>query len=60
MKEILLELNEISSSSHFLSYVHGDLNGKNMILDAQNNVWLIDFFHTHRGHVLKDLLKIRK
>jgi protein-tyrosine phosphatase/nicotinamidase-related amidase len=54
----LLELNEISSSSHFLSYVHGDLNGKNMILDAQNNVWLIDFFHTHRGHVLKDLLKL--
>jgi protein-tyrosine phosphatase/nicotinamidase-related amidase len=54
----LLELNEISSNSHFLSYVHGDLNGKNMILDAQNNVWLIDFFHTHRGHVLKDLLKL--
>lgn len=54
----LLELKELSSSSHYVSYIHGDLNGKNMILDAQNNVWLIDFFHTHRGHVIKDLLKL--
>lgn len=54
----LLELKELSSSSHYVSYIHGDLNGKNMILDAQNNVWLIDFFHTDRGHVIKDLLKL--
>jgi len=54
----LLELKELSSSAHYVSYIHGDLNGKNMILDAQNNVWLIDFFHTHRGHVIKDLLKL--
>lgn len=43
--------------SHYMSYVHGDLNGANIIVDAQDNVWLIDFFHTHRGHVLKDLIK---
>jgi len=43
--------------SHYMSYVHGDLNGANIIIDAQDNVWLIDFFHTHRGHVLKDLIK---
>ena len=42
---------------HYLAYVHGDLNGANIIIDGQRNVWLIDFFHTHRGHVLKDLIK---
>jgi protein-tyrosine phosphatase/nicotinamidase-related amidase len=41
----------------YVSYIHGDLNGANIILDGQGNVWLIDFFHTHRGHVLKDLIK---
>lgn len=40
------------------SYVHGDLNGANIVIDASGNVWLIDFFHTHRGHVLKDLIKL--
>jgi protein-tyrosine phosphatase len=44
--------------SHYLSYLHGDLNGANIILDGHENVWLIDFFHTHRGHVLKDLIKL--
>lgn len=44
--------------SHYQSYLHGDLNGANIIIDAQDNVWLIDFFHTHRGHVLKDLIKL--
>ncbi len=40
-----------------MAYLHGDLNGANVIIDAQDNVWLIDFFHTHRGHVIKDLIK---
>ncbi|OHD10454.1 MAG: hypothetical protein A2Y41_10995 [Spirochaetes bacterium GWB1_36_13] len=41
-----------------MAYLHGDLNGKNIIIDHQSNVWLIDFFHTHRGHILKDLIKM--
>lgn len=40
------------------AWVHGDLNGRNIIIDDQNNVWLIDFFHTHYGHVLRDLIKL--
>ncbi len=44
--------------SHFVSYVHGDLNGANILLDGRDNVWLIDFFHAHRGHVLKDVAKL--
>ena len=44
--------------SSYFSYIHGDLNGANIIIDAQDNIWLIDFFHTGKGHVLKDLLKL--
>lgn len=42
----------------FFSFVHGDLNGANIIVDQQQNVWLIDFFHTRRAHVLMDLIKL--
>jgi protein-tyrosine phosphatase/nicotinamidase-related amidase len=44
--------------SHYYADLHGDLNGANIIVDSQRNVWLIDFFHSHRGHVLKDLIKL--
>jgi protein-tyrosine phosphatase/nicotinamidase-related amidase len=44
--------------SHYHAQLHGDLNGANIIVDGQSNVWLIDFFHSHRGHVLKDLAKL--
>ncbi len=54
----LQNLTESNSPSHYVSYLHGDLNGANIIVDAQENVWLIDFFHTHKGHILKDLLKL--
>jgi protein-tyrosine phosphatase/nicotinamidase-related amidase len=40
------------------AYVHGDLNGQNIVLDGHRNVWLIDFFHTRRAHVLMDLVKL--
>lgn len=42
----------------YQAYVHGDLNGANIIVDGQKNVWLIDFFHTRRAHVLMDLIKL--
>jgi protein-tyrosine phosphatase/nicotinamidase-related amidase len=42
----------------YFAYVHGDLNGANIIVDRQQNVWLIDFFHTRRAHVLMDLIKL--
>ncbi|TGN19437.1 isochorismatase family protein [Leptospira idonii] len=54
----LIRLREYNAVNHNLAYVHGDLNGANIILDAQDNVWMIDFFHTHRGHILRDLLKL--
>lgn len=47
-----------AGSGCYMSYVHGDLNGANILQDEHSNVWLIDFYHTHRGHVLRDLIKL--
>ena len=46
-----------TSDYHFVSYVHGDLNAANILVDGHDNVWVIDFFHAGPGHVLKDLAK---
>jgi protein-tyrosine phosphatase/nicotinamidase-related amidase/aminoglycoside phosphotransferase (APT) family kinase protein len=42
---------------HYVSYVHGDLNAANILVDAHDNVWVIDFSRAGPGHVLKDLAK---
>lgn len=56
-KEDLDKLPNLTGDYPF-AFVHGDLNGANVIVDERDNVWLIDFFHTHRGHVLKDFAKL--
>lgn len=55
--ETLHEMPHRPADLVFQSWMHGDLNGANIILDGHSNVWLIDFFHTHRGHVLQDFAK---
>ncbi len=54
----LQHLKEQTATLRYVSWLHGDLNGANIIIDEAQNVWLIDFFHTHRGHALKDLIKL--
>ena len=54
----LEEVLPLATGSSYFSYTHGDLNGANIVIDAQDNTWLIDFFHTGRGHILKDLIKL--
>ncbi len=38
--------------------VHGDLNGRNVLVDTECLVWIIDFPHMGDGHVLADLAKM--
>jgi hypothetical protein len=33
---------------------HGDLNGGNILIDAERKTWLIDFMKTGIGHLLRD------
>lgn len=57
-EQTLATLPRHAGRSWWFAWVHGDLNGANILLDGHHNVWLIDFFHAHRGHVLKDLIKL--
>ncbi len=56
--EILRRLPPGRRDEAWQAVVHGDLNGQNIVLDGHDNVWLIDFFHTRRAHVLMDLVKL--
>ena len=38
--------------------VHGDLNMKNVLMDEDNNMWLIDFSDTRHSHILRDIAKL--
>lgn len=40
------------------SWIHGDLNYANLLLDENSNYWVIDFFHTEYGHAVRDLAKL--
>ncbi|HAW50176.1 TPA: hypothetical protein DCX16_04435 [bacterium] len=46
---------------HFSTYrcrTHGDLNGKNILVDEDGHPWLIDFFRTGYGHILRDFVEL--
>ena len=38
--------------------VHGDLNMKNVLMDDEKNIWLIDFAMTGHSHILRDIAKL--
>jgi hypothetical protein len=38
----------------FQCRIHGDLNGRNMFVDEDSRVWLIDFFNTRWGPISRD------
>ncbi|HUU75872.1 MAG TPA: anti-sigma factor antagonist [Methanoregulaceae archaeon] len=38
--------------------VHGDLNMKNVLMDEEKNMWLIDFAMTGHSHILRDVAKL--
>ncbi|MEW6607489.1 MAG: response regulator [bacterium] len=44
--------------STFSCRTHGDLNGKNILVDEDKHPWLIDFFRTGYGHILRDFVEL--
>jgi hypothetical protein len=41
-----------------LATVHGDLNARNILLDSNNNIFLIDFAKTGKDHFLRDFCRL--
>lgn len=41
-----------------LAVVHGDLNGRNILIDSNDNVCLIDFAKTGKDHCLRDFCRL--
>jgi CheY-like chemotaxis protein len=37
---------------------HGDLHGRNILVDSKGNFWLIDFARVANGHVLRDFIEL--
>ena len=35
---------------------HGDLTGRNIMVDETGKCWLIDFYRTYRSHILRDFV----
>jgi CheY-like chemotaxis protein len=50
-----LEGNPPFEISTYTPITHGDLNHRNILVDANGNAWLIDFQRTGPGHVLRDI-----
>jgi len=46
------------ATSAYESSTHGDLNMRNVLLDENLNMWLIDFAFTRYGHILRDVAKM--
>jgi len=46
------------SVSVYQASVHGDLNMKNVLMDEEANMWLIDFSETQHAHILRDIAKL--
>jgi DNA-binding response OmpR family regulator len=41
-----------------LAITHGDLNGANILVDGEGKTWLIDFFKTGWGPILRDFTEL--
>ena len=41
-----------------LAYTHGDLHGRNILIDHNHQAWLIDFYRSGLGHVFRDLIEL--
>jgi protein-tyrosine phosphatase/nicotinamidase-related amidase len=54
----LLRLPYHPGELRLVSQLHGDLNFANVLVDARDNVWVIDFARSGPGPILQDLAKL--
>jgi anti-anti-sigma factor len=56
--EKIMPARSSKSVSVYQASVHGDLNMKNVLMDEEANMWLIDFSETKHAHILRDIAKL--
>lgn len=54
----LLERKNICSHRVWLAVTHGDLNAHNVLVSPDRRCWLIDFYRTGKGHILRDFVEL--
>ena len=45
-------------TSVYTCYTHGDLHCENILVDDVGQLWLIDYFRTGEGHILRDIIEL--
>lgn len=59
MKDNIINGRDISLMRSVKTAVtHGDLHGDNMLVDANNNIWVVDFERAGPGHILQDFIEL--
>ena len=58
MRNKVLEYRKKANFFHLSSFIHGDLNCNNFLLDENRNLFLIDFEYCEKGHIFKDITKV--
>ncbi|MEM6835660.1 MAG: response regulator [Cyanobacteria bacterium P01_C01_bin.120] len=56
--ERLLESRDQFNKRSYISTTHGDLHASNILVDSQNNSWLIDFSNTGKSHIFRDFIEL--
>ncbi|MFN8459995.1 MAG: phosphotransferase [Anaerolineae bacterium] len=46
------------TSNVALCHIHGDLHSRNVLIDQNNQTWLIDFYRSGPGHIFRDLTEL--
>jgi hypothetical protein len=54
----LQERNNVHSHRVWLAITHGDLNEYNVLVSPDRRCWLIDFYRTGKGHILRDFVEL--
>ena len=54
----LAEHKNVCSHRVWLAVTHGDLNEHNVLVSPDRRSWLIDFYRTGKGHILRDFVEL--
>ena len=52
------ERKHVCSQRVWLAITHGDLNEFNVLVSPDQHCWLIDFYRTGKGHILRDFVEL--